>query len=219
MSTGITPPPSPAQPPGEGQKKPFWKKKRFIIPAAIVAFFILMSAISGGQRTNNQALPEVTASPASPVDTAPAPAPAQPAPATPAPAPPPPAAPGVGEAVTVDQGDGNVAKVTIMGAKYAQEAGQFMGAPDNGGYLILDVMWETQTGTTKVNPLYFNAKSSEGRQGGAGLGVDGQIGTGDVPAGDLLRGNVASDVGPGPWIVTVNSPGFQEVARFRVVLP
>lgn len=215
MSTGITPPPSPAQPPGEGQKKPFWKKKRFIIPAAIVAFFILMTAISGGQRTNNQALPEVTASPA---DTAPA----QPAPATPAPAPPPsapPAAPGVGEAVTVDQGDGNVAKVTIMGATYTQEAGRFMGPPDNGGYLILDVLWETQTGTTKVNPLYFNAKSAEGRQGDAGLGVDGQIGAADVPAGDLLRGNVASDVGPGPWIVTVNSPGFQEVARFRVVQP
>jgi len=86
MSTGITPPPTPSIPPaGEGRKKPLWKKKRFIIPAAIVAFFLIVGACSGGSR-------QQSGSPASPAPTsteAPTPAPAsEPAAAPPAPAPP-----------------------------------------------------------------------------------------------------------------------------------
>lgn len=48
MSTGATSSPQPA--PSGPAKKPLWKKKRFIIPAAIVAFFIIVSACTGGNR-------------------------------------------------------------------------------------------------------------------------------------------------------------------------
>lgn len=95
MSTGITPPSTPNSPSaGEGRKKPLWKKKRFIIPAAIVAFFIIVGACSGGSR-------QQSGSPASPAPTstqAPTPAPAsEPAVAPPAPAPPAPAPPATTE--------------------------------------------------------------------------------------------------------------------------
>ncbi|WP_461165350.1 Ltp family lipoprotein [Arthrobacter sp. R4-81] len=49
MSTGVTPPTQPV--PGEADKRPLWKKKRFIIPAAIIAFIIIIaSCTASGNR-------------------------------------------------------------------------------------------------------------------------------------------------------------------------
>ncbi|MGC0236657.1 Ltp family lipoprotein [Arthrobacter sp. SD76] len=67
MSTGITPPPAPSQPPvGESQKKPLWKKKRFIIPAAIIVFFIIVGACSGGNRQSSTTVDSAPTSTAAP---------------------------------------------------------------------------------------------------------------------------------------------------------
>ncbi|GAA2199051.1 hypothetical protein [Sinomonas flava] len=100
--------PTPQRPSGQGPeakaKRPFWKKKRFIIPAALLFLIIIISALSGrggntSQPSANQASetasPSATTQPAapSPSQTAPAPAATQPAPApkttqaAPAPAP------------------------------------------------------------------------------------------------------------------------------------
>jgi hypothetical protein len=91
MSTGSTPQPAPGNPTGnEGQKKPLWKKKRFIIPAAIVAFFLIVASCTGGNRQQSGSSIE----PAPTSTAAPTPAPAsEPAAAPPAPAPPAPAQP------------------------------------------------------------------------------------------------------------------------------
>lgn len=118
----MTPPASPAQQPaGERPKKPFWKKKRFIIPAAIVAFFVIVGACSGGARqqsgTSIDPAPTSTAAP-TPADTAAAP-PATSAPPAAPPAPAPPAVQtatfnGVGDdIVTIDLG-GNPGVITFQ---------------------------------------------------------------------------------------------------------
>lgn len=91
MSTASTPQPAPGNPTGgEGPKKPLWKKKRFIIPAAIVAFFLIIASCTGGsrQQSGSSTDPSPTSTEAPTSAPASEPAAAPPAPAPPAPAPP-----------------------------------------------------------------------------------------------------------------------------------
>lgn len=196
-------PQNPQAQPEAKPKRPFWKKKRFIIPAALLLLIIIISSLSrGGGDPQPAAQETATTSPAAPPTTE--------APAAPSEA-------GIGTPVSVDFGGGNAAKITIVGATYGTAGvSQFAGAPDNGGYLVLDVLWEAEKGTTNVNPLYFTAKSAEGRAGEPALGAEGQLGSGEVPAGDKMRGNVAIDVGPGPWTVTVTGTLLSEAARWTI---
>ncbi|OMH36877.1 hypothetical protein [Tersicoccus sp. Bi-70] len=134
-----------------------------------------------------------------------------------APKPAAPAGPVVGNPFTADMGNGNVARITIVSAKYTTGAiSQFASTPTNGGYLVLDVLWETEKGTTSANPLYFAAKDAQGRKVNAFLGADGQLGSGEVPVGDKTRGTVAFDIGQGPTTVIVTDPLLQEAARVPV---
>lgn len=124
--------------------------------------------------------------------------------------------PGLGIPLEIKQSDG-VAKVTIVSATYGPSlGGPFDIEPDNGGYLILDVKWETASGVSSANPLYFSAKTTEGREGDIALGVDEALGSGDVPVGDVSRGNVAYDIGDGPYVIIVKDQLLQEVARLNV---
>lgn len=128
-----------------------------------------------------------------------------------------PAGPVVGKPFTADMGSGNVARITIVSAKYTTEAvSQFASTPTNGGYLVLDVLWETEKGTTTANPLYFAAKDAQGRKVDTFLGADGQLGSGEVPVGDKTRGTVALDIAKGPTTVVVTDPLLQEAARVSV---
>ncbi|MFT4137002.1 hypothetical protein [Microbacterium sp.] len=117
----------------------------------------------------------------------------------------------------VKQSDG-VAQVTIVSATYGAppDLGGISISADNGGVLILDVLWETTEGTTSANPMYIDAKDAEGREGSIAIGVDSALGSGDVPTGDKMRGNVAFDIGAGPYIVTVSDTLLQEAARLTV---
>ncbi len=86
MSTGVTPPPAPKEPAESvGQKKPFWKKKRFIILAGIVVFLVIVGACTGGNRQQSGSSIEPAPTSTAGQTTAPA---SEPAAAPPAPAPP-----------------------------------------------------------------------------------------------------------------------------------
>ena len=128
------------------------------------------------------------------------------------------ALPEVGVPFTADMGAGNIAKITVVSASYSDTASAqaFAPAAVNGGFLVLDVLWETESGVTTSNPLYFNAKDAEGREGQQYLFVDGQIGTGEVHAGDMSRGFVAFDIAPGTATVTITDPLLQEAARIQI---
>ncbi|MDR7083628.1 TM2 domain-containing membrane protein YozV [Arthrobacter ginsengisoli] len=124
----------------------------------------------------------------------------------------------VGEPFTADMGNGNVARITIVSAAYGPVAstGPLATPATNGGYLILDVLWETDKGETSSNPLYFKAKDADGRSANTELVIDDQIGSGEVPAGDKARGKVAFDIKPGTSTVIVTTPLLQEAARVQV---
>ena len=124
----------------------------------------------------------------------------------------------VGEAFTADMGNGNVARITIVSATYgdAITAGPYASPAKNGGYLTLDVLWETDKGTTSSNPLYFKAKDADGRSANVELFMDDSLGSGEIPAGDKARGKVAFDIKPGTSTVIITNPILQEVARINV---
>ena len=63
-------------------------------------------------------------------------------------------------------GGGNTARIIIVSAEYTDSvsAESFAPAAQNGGFLLLDVLWETEEGVTSANPLYFDAKGAEGRR-------------------------------------------------------
>ena len=125
--------------------------------------------------------------------------------------------PQLGQPFEVKQNDGT-AKITIESATYGTSLGGVLDTPaKNGGYLILDVLWETSTGTSSPNPLYVKAKDASGHEGTIAIGVDNALASGDVPVGDKARGNVAFDIGAGPYTIVVTDQLFQEKARLTAV--
>jgi hypothetical protein len=128
------------------------------------------------------------------------------------------AEPTVGKPFTADMGNGNVAKITIVSAKFVDKVStnQFAPAPKNGKFLQLDVLWETEKGTTSSNPMYFDAKDANGRKVNLDMMGEGQIGSSQVAAGDKNRGFVNFDVAPGPIKVSITNPILQPVASLTV---
>lgn len=128
------------------------------------------------------------------------------------------AAPTVGTPFTADMGNGNIAKITIVSAKFVDKSSsnQFAPAAKNGKFLALDVLWETEKGTTSSNPMYFEAKDADGRKADMTIVGDGIIGSGQVAVGDKSRGFVYFDVAPGPIKVTITDPILQPAASLTI---
>lgn len=128
------------------------------------------------------------------------------------------AEPTVGTPFTADMGQGNVAKITIVSAKFVDKVSdnQFAPAAKNGKYLQLDVLWETEKGSTSSNPMYFEAKDAEGRKADMTIVGDGIIGSSKVAPGDKNRGFVNFDVAPGPIKVTITNPILQPAASLTI---
>ena len=203
------------------QSRPFFKKKRFLIPAGVLVLGIALGSCSGGSRQAGDATPAAAPSasvsaPAAPATPAAASAVAAP-PASPAAAPAP-AAPAVGVPFSVKMGNGNVARITIVSAvrPEAVTTTAFATTPKNGSYLLLDVLWETESGKTSSNPFYFSAKDANGRKADLSLFADNQLGSGEVLPGDKARGFVAFDIAPGAATVMISTPLMQEAARIQI---
>ncbi|WP_160665475.1 DUF4352 domain-containing protein [Pseudarthrobacter sp. ATCC 49987] len=201
------------------QPRPFFKKKRFLVPAGVLVLGIALGSCSGGSKQASDASPAAAASApaaASPASSAAAvPAAAPTAPAAPPAAP---AGPAVGAPFSVKMGNGNVAKITIVSAVRtdAVTTTALATAPKSGSYLLLDVLWETETGKTSSNPFYFSAKDANGRKADLSLFADNQLGSGDVLPGDKTRGFIAFDIAPGASIVMISTPLMQEAARIQI---
>ncbi|WP_346926148.1 DUF4352 domain-containing protein [uncultured Arthrobacter sp.] len=201
------------------QPRPFFKKKRFLIPAGVLVLGIALGSCSGGTTKAGDVSPGAAPSSAAAVAAAPA-ATAAPAVAAPAPAPAPAAAagPAVGTPFSVKMGNGDVAKITIVSAVRtdAVTTTAFATAAKNGSYLLLDVLWETEAGKTSSNPFYFSAKDSNGRKADLNLFADNQLGSGDILPGDKARGFIAFDIAPGASTVMISTPLMQEAARIQI---
>ncbi|WP_255769465.1 DUF4352 domain-containing protein [Pseudarthrobacter sulfonivorans] len=202
-------PPAPIAP--APVKRPFYKKKRFVIPAGVLLLGIVLGSCSAGTK------PVADSSPISSAATSSAPAePAAQAAAAPSSAAP--AAPSVGTPFTVKIRNGDVAKITIVSAVRTDTvtATAFATPPKNGTYLLLDVLWETEAGKTSSNPLYFSAKDANGRKADLNMFADNQLASGDVLPGDKSRGFIAFDIAPGTATVIISDPLLQEAARIQI---
>lgn len=197
--------------------RPFFKKKRFLIPAGVLVLGIALGSCSGGTKHASDVSSAAAPSSAAAVAAAPA---ATAAPAVPAPAPAPTVAAGpvVGTPFSVKMGNGDVAKITIVSAVRtdAVTTTAFATAAKNGSYLLLDVLWETEAGKTSSNPFYFSAKDANGRKADLNLFADNQLGSGDVLPGDKTRGFIAFDIAPGASTVMISTPLMQEAARIQI---
>ncbi|WP_246528068.1 DUF4352 domain-containing protein [Pseudarthrobacter albicanus] len=205
------------------QPRPFFKKKRFLIPAGVLVLGIALGSCSGGAKQASDAAPAATSTPAAAAPAfataaaVPSAAPAA-APAAAAASPAAPAGPAVGAPFSVKMGNGNVAKITIVSAVRtdAVTATAFATAPKSGSYLLLDVLWETEAGKTSSNPFYFSAKDANGRKADLSLFADNQLGSGDVLPGDKTRGFIAFDIATGASTVMISTPLMQEAARIQI---
>lgn len=201
-------PPAPQGP----MQRPFYKKKRFVIPAGVLLFGIMLGSCSGGgtDTAGDVAAPLTATEAAQPA--------AAPASSAPEPAPAAPAAPTVGVPFTVDMRNGEVARITIVSAARTDTVSTTALAtpPKNGTYLLLDVLWETEKGATSSNPFYFSAKDAEGRKADLSMFADNQLGSGEVLPGDKSRGFIAFDIAPGPATVMISDPLLQEAARIQI---
>lgn len=197
------------------QPRPFFKKKRFLIPAGVLVLGIALGSCSGGTTTASDIGP--TAAPSS-AAAATAAVTAAPAVAAPAPAPTVPAGPSIGAPFSVKMGNGDIAKITIVSAVRtdAVSTTAFATAAKNGSYLLLEVLWETESGKTSSNPFYFSAKDADGRKADLSLFADNQLGSGDVLPGDKTRGFIAFDIAPGASTVMISTPLMQEAARIQI---
>ena len=189
--------------------RPFYKKKRLVLPVGVLVLGVLLSSCSSGNNQPADSHPVASNSAST--------AAASPAAASPA-APAAPAAPAVGVPFSVVVGNGNVARITVVSAVRtdAVTTGAFATAPKNGTYLLLDVLWETESGKTSSNPLYFSAKDADGRKADMSLFADNQLGSGEILPGDKARGNIAFDIAPGAATVMISDPLLQEAARIQI---
>jgi hypothetical protein len=189
-------------------KQPFYKKKRFVVPAGVLLLGIMLGSCSGGGAGTAGSVPSASAVAAQPAA----------APASAAPAPAAPAAPTVGTPFTVDVRNGNIARITILSAVRTDTVSTtaFATPAKNGTYLLLDVLWETEKGATSSNPLYFSAKDANGRKADLSMFADNQLGSGEVLPGDKSRGFIAFDIAPGAATVMISDPLLQEAARIQI---
>lgn len=115
----------------------------------------------------------------------------------------------VGEAVKLDVSGQNGANVTIVSASYvpAIGTGAYARTAKKGGFLVLDVVWETTSGVTNSNPYNFSLRDSAGHGGDTTPGTGDDLDSNPIPVGDKAAGKLAVDVGPGPWRLTVTFEG------------
>lgn len=193
--------------------RPFFKKKRFLIPAGVLVLGVALGSCSGGTKqagdvsTGASSAAVSTVAPAATVPAAPAAVPSATA-----------AAPAVGVPFSVKMGNGNVAKITIVSAvRTATVTTTAFATPaKNGSYLLLDVLWETEAGKTSSNPFYFSAKDANGRKADLNLFADSQLASGDVLPGDKTRGFIALDIAQGASTVMISNPLMQEAVRIQI---
>lgn len=121
----------------------------------------------------------------------------------------------LGEPVAVPQLSGT-AEVTIRSATFGPTNGTDFEAA-NGGYLVIDVTWETLDGMTYVNPVYFSVETADGTEGDYDVFGEATLASSEQNAGTSAEGTVSFDVAESPsYVIVITNEMLQEVARVTV---
>jgi hypothetical protein len=117
--------------------------------------------------------------------------------------------------VTVSEG--NTVKVGVLDSLYTTEIPSMSYLkPQNGGFLLIEVSWETLTGTSNSTPLNFDVYDEAGNKGEWIMLDQGSLPSEEVPAGDVSQGVIAFDVKKGPVTVAVNDDVGDKASTFTL---
>lgn len=126
---------------------------------------------------------------------------------------------GDGTSFTVTVSEGNTVKVGVIDAIYTQQIPQMdYIKPANGGFLAINVSWETLTGTSFASASNFKAYDADGKEAERIYLEDGLHGLAseDVAAGDARQGVVVFDVKKGPTTIQVTDDYGDKAATFTL---
>ncbi|RAX17394.1 NINE protein [Pseudarthrobacter sp. AG30] len=119
----------------------------------------------------------------------------------------------------VTMSEGNTVRVGVLDSIYTAEIpGMSYLEPKNGGFLAVQVSWETVSGTSFATPSNFSVFDADGKEGEL-IYLDKEIGglqTDEVGAGDSRQGVIAFDVKEGPVTVVVTNDYGDQASRFTV---
>ncbi|MGO4236846.1 TM2 domain-containing protein [Pseudarthrobacter sp. YAF2] len=119
----------------------------------------------------------------------------------------------------VTMSEGNTVRVGVLDSIYTAEIpGMSYLEPKNGGFLAIQVSWETVTGTSFATPSNFSVYDADGKEGEL-VYLDKEVGglqTEEVGAGDSRQGVIAFDVKQGPVKVVVNDDYGDQASSFTV---
>lgn len=124
-----------------------------------------------------------------------------------------------GNSFDVTMSEGNSVKITILNTGYTTEIPEMAYMkPLNGGFLLLEVSWETTAGSSFASPSGFDALDADGKEGDRIFLDDGLGGfsSGDVAAGDVKQGVIAFDIKNGPTTVVINNDFGDKAASFTL---
>jgi hypothetical protein len=124
--------------------------------------------------------------------------------------------------MTLNVDDGTTVKVGVVDSLYTQEipSMSYM-KPANGGFLVVEVSWETLTGTSFAASTNFEAYDADGKEGELlfleeGLG---SLPMGTVAAGEVQQGVIAFDIKNGPTTIVITDVYGDEAATFTLTPP
>lgn len=112
--------------------------------------------------------------------------------------------------------------LTVMGVSRATKLGEFFKAGAGKVYVVVDVVIEATNDKADYNPFYFKVKDSEGREYNVGIGADDSLKSGELAAGEKVRGNVAFEVPEGATGLVLNYKPlilFDNRDAIRIALP
>lgn len=117
--------------------------------------------------------------------------------------------------------DGNAAKVTVIDSLYVTEipSMSYM-TPNNGGFLLVEVSWETLTGMSSPSPANFEAYDADGNEGEGIYLEEGALPSEmDSPAGQVHSGVIAFDIKNGPTTIEISDDYGDKASSFTLTPP
>ena len=125
-----------------------------------------------------------------------------------------------GNAFDITVSEGNTVKVTVIDSLYVTEIPtmSYM-KPNNGGFLLVEVSWETLTGTSSPNPANFEAYDADGKEGEGIYMETGGLQAEDSTAGQVHSGVIAFDIKNGPTTINISDDFGDKAATFTLTPP
>ena len=120
---------------------------------------------------------------------------------------------GIGVPIRVEQSEG-VGELTLTNPTWSEEEPSGLAIESvNGGFLTIDATWTTLEGTTSMIILY-NMVENDAGEGNPYFYVQTAFSGTDLQAGDTIEGDLAFDIGPGPYTFIVTDDFAFELTRF-----